>query len=265
MTRRALFQILAGAVALAWWSAACFAADTETAPQPPCGGDVFPSYPELDHAPAVKVWERDELGAMWIPPACTGWKEPGFATLVVTTGRFRVPSGGDGLLRRIGAISELQGVRYWSTTHQHWQTLISSASALAGAVGSPHRKDFAPEELAPGRTLYFEQEDNLTGKAIYRMRVLSVSADHMVFDTENVTTMRYMFVPIFHPGDVRTIYFLDREPGEVWRCYSMTRTGPKVSSLVTGEAHEASSINRAVALYRHLARIPTDQEPPPAR
>jgi hypothetical protein len=264
MTRRALSGVLSAIMALAF-AGVSIASDPESAPLPPCGGGVFPEYPELDQAPVVKVWEREGLGAEWIPPVCTGWKEPGFATLVVAAGRFRVPPGPDGLLRRIGAISELQGVRYWSTTHQGWRTLITSASALTGAAGSPHRKDFAPEELSPGRTLYFEQEDNLTGKATYQLHVLAVSSGRMVFDTENITTMRYLFVPIFHPGEVRTIYFLDRESPEVWRCYSMTRTGPKVSSLVTGAAHEASSINRAVALFRHLAGIPTDQEPPPAR
>jgi hypothetical protein len=34
--------------------------------------------------------------------------------------------------------------------------------------------------------------------------------------------------------------------------------------MITG-GHEASYVNRAVALYRHLARIPTDREPPAAR
>ena len=214
----------------------------------------------MDQAPAVEVWERD---LKWMPPACTGWQEPGFAMLVAVAGRFRVPSGREGLLRRIGAISQLQGIRYWSTTHQSWRTLINSASALDAATGKHHRADFTPDEFAAGRTLYFEQEDNLTGKATYQLRVRSLSPEHMVFEIENTTTMRYLFVPVFHPGEARTLYFLERESDGVWRFYSMTRTGPGASSLATG--HDASSINRAVALYRHLAGIPTDQEPPAAR
>ena len=243
------------------WAAVCIA---QPSPVPPCGVEaVFPAYPEVDGAPKVEVWEREGLGAKWIPPACTGWKDPGFAMLVVTAGRFRIPSGVTGLLRRIGAISELEGIRYWSTTHQSWRTLITSATALEGSTGGHHRKDFSPDELSAGRTLYFEQEDNLTGKATYQLQVRSVSPDRMVFDTTNISTMRYMFLPIFHPGEVQSIYFLDHEDDDVWRFYSMSRTGPKASSLATG--HDASSINRAVALYRHLAGIPTDQEPPAAR
>jgi hypothetical protein len=244
------------------WAAVSFA---QSPPAPPCGGGtVFPSYAAVDSAPKVEVYEREGLGGTWVPPDCTGWKSPGFAMLVVTAGRFHAPSGAAGLIQRIGAISELKGIRYWSTTHQSWRTLINNSSALESSAG-PRRKDFAPDELTPGSTLYFEQEDNLTGKATYRLRVLSISAERMVFETENVTTMRYLFVPVFHPGEIQAVYFLDREPEteDVWRFYNISRTGPGASSLAIG--HDASSINRAVALYRHLARIPTDQEPPPAR
>ncbi len=198
-----------------------------------------------------------------MPPECTGWKDPGFAMLVAMAGRFRLPGGSAELLRRVGAISELQGIRYWSTTHQAWRTLIASASALEDAASAVRRKDFSPEELAQGRTVYFEQEDNLTGKASYQLHVRSATADRVVFDTENISAMKFLFVTVFHPREMQTVYFLDREAPDVWRFYAMTRTGPKASSLATG--HDASSINRAVAFYRHLAGIPTDQEPPPAR
>lgn len=234
------------------------------APNPPCGaGEVFPAYPELGQPPAVQVWDREGLGAKWMPPECTGWKDPGFAMLVAMAGRFRLPGGSAELLRRVGAISELQGIRYWSTTHQAWRTLIASASALEDAASAVRRKDFSPEELAQGRTVYFEQEDNLTGKASYQLHVRSATADRVVFDTENISAMKFLFVTVFHPREMQTVYFLDREAPDVWRFYAMTRTGPKASSLATG--HDASSINRAVAFYRHLAGIPTDQEPPPAR
>ena len=75
--------------------------------------------------------------------------------------------------------------------------------------------------------------------------------------------MRYFFVILFDPGEMQSIYFLDRESDNVWRYYSFTRTGRNASPLTTG--HESSSINRAVAFYRYLAGIPSDQEPPAAR
>jgi hypothetical protein len=114
--------------------------------------------------------------------------------------------------------------------------------------------------MTEGRSLFFQQEDNLSGKAIYRMRVRSVSPDRLVFDTENTGTVRYLRLPMFRPGGLQTITFLDREPRDVWRYYSITRTGRNASLLTAG--YESSSANRAVALYRYLAGIPTDKEPP---
>jgi hypothetical protein len=216
----------------------------------------------LDNSPIVKVWSESD-GRDWRPPACTGWTAPGYSTLITTTARFRHTSGTDGLLRHIGAISELAGMRYWSTTHQQWQTLIVSAHALAGPTPGNRRKNFAPDEMEGGQVLYLEQADNLSGTAIYRMHIVEVSTDRLVFDVENISVMRYLFVTLFHPGEMQTVYFLDRESDDVWRYYSITRTGRNASRLATG--HQSSSVNRAVAFYRCLVGIPTDQEPPVAR
>jgi hypothetical protein len=232
-------------------------------PQPPCGKEPQPPYPGLDDSPVVKFWNRGSLSQGWTPPACTGWNGVEFSTLATAVARFRNASGVAGLLRRIGAISELEGVRYWSTTHQRWQTLIVEAYAVTNPQGSQRRKDFTSDEMAQGQVLYFQQVDNLSGKAIYRMHIAESTVDRLVVDIENVSTMRYFLVPLFRPGEMQTVYFLDREPEGVWRYYSIVRTGKNASSLTTG--HEASSINRAVAFYRHLAGLPTDQEPPAAR
>jgi Family of unknown function (DUF6675) len=235
----------------------------EPQPQPPCGSETFPPYPDLDKPPTAKFWDRSDLGRDWIPPACTGWTKQGFATLVVTVGRFSSSSGADGMRRRIGAISELTGVHYWSTTQKQWQTLIVDAYAETGPPADQRRRDFSPDEIAEGKDLYFQQADNLSGKAIYRMRILGVSPDRLVFDTENITTMRYWLIPLFHPGDIQAIYFLERQSQDVWRYYSIARTGKNANTLTSG--HQASSVNRAVAFYRYFAGIPTDNEPPAAR
>jgi hypothetical protein len=141
--------------------------------------------------------------------------------------------------------------------------LIPDAYAVTNAEGKQRRKDFTPEELKPGSVLYFQQTDNLSGKADFKLHILEAGEGRLVFDIANVTLMKYLFVPLFHPGEMQSIYYLDRESEDVWRYYSMARTGKNASRLTTG--HEASWINRAVAFYRHVAGIPTDQEPPAAR
>jgi hypothetical protein len=117
--------------------------------------------------------------------------------------------------------------------------------------------------MKQGKDLYFEQTDNLSGKATYRMHIAEASAERLVFDVENVSTMRHLLIPVLHPGDMQSAYFLDRESDNVWRYYSILRIGKDANGLIAG--NEASSVNRAVAFYRHLVGIPTDQEPPAAR
>jgi hypothetical protein len=235
----------------------------EEGPQAPCGAEAIPGYPDVDAPPAVRVWSGRELGANWAPPNCTGWAAPGFSTLVVTAARFRSTGGMDGLLQRIAQISALTGIRYWSTTHQAWRALILSAYALTGPAGDHRRNDFSGSDLAEGKTFYYAQEDSLSGKGTYAMRIRSATPERLVFTTENISTLRYLLLPVFHPGDIQSAYFLEREAGDVWRYYNLVRTGKKANSLVSG--HSASSVNRAVAFYRHLAGIRTDQEPPAAR
>jgi hypothetical protein len=232
-------------------------------PQPPCGETPVPPYPGLDDSAIVKLWSKTDLGHDWRPPACTGWAALGFTTLVTTVARFRSTSEAEGLLRHIGAISELTGMRYWSTTHKQWQTLIVNAHALTGLEPAQRRENFKPDELKKGKTLYFEQVDNLSGKASYRMHMVESSADRIVFDVENVSTIRYLVITLFHPGEMQSIYFLDRESENVWRYYSIIRIGENANRLIM--ANEYSTVNRAVAFYRYLVGIPTDQEPPATR
>jgi hypothetical protein len=231
-------------------------------PQPPCGKQPVSPYPRLDQPAAVQSWNTSGLGRDWMPPACTWWTERGFSTLVATVARFHDSSTAEELLLRIGAISSLKGLRYWSTTHKRWQTLVVEAHALTGPQSSQSRGDFTLDEMKVASIHYFEQTDNLAGKAIYRLRVTEVSADRVAYTVENVSVIRYLLIPLFSPGELQSAYFLDREPENIWRYYSLVRAGAKANRLIPG--NESSSINRAVAFYRRLARIPADQEPPAA-
>jgi hypothetical protein len=244
-------------------SAPVHVVEPELGPQPPCGKEPIPAYPPLDDSPVVKSWSESSSGRDWKPPACTSWTVLGFTTLVTTAARFRYASEAEGLLLRMGAISELTGVRYWSTTHKQWRTLVVDAYALTALNSHQRRENFMPDEMKEGKILYFEQDDNLSGKAVYRMHIAKASVERLVIDVENVSTIRYLFMPILHPGEMQSICFLDRESDNVWRYYSIVRTGRGANRMIA--ANESSAVNRAVAFYRHLVGIPTDQEPPAAR
>ena len=237
--------------------------NAQVSPRPPCGANPIPDYPALNQPATVKSWSKSEFGRDWTPPACTGWTSTGFAALVTTAARFQNSSDADGLLRHIGAISKFKGIRYWSTTHKQWQTLIVDAYALSGSQANQRRADFTPDEMKKGDVLYFQQTDNLSGSAVYQLHIVEATADRLVVEIENVAPLRYHFVTVVDRGEMQSIYFLDHESDGVWRYYSILRIGKHSSWLAT--ENEASSINRAVAFYRYLVGIPTDQEPPAAR
>lgn len=247
---------LALLMAILCWQAS---GQADSGPRPPCGSVPFPPFPDLNASPVVKVWNQFD----WTPLACTGWIASGPGTLVVTVARFHHTAGAAALRQRIGSVSAQAGMLYWSTTNQRWQPLIVDAYALAGPSPNQRRRDFTLDEIVEGRSLYVQQEDNLLGKATYRIRIASASAQRIVVATENSSTIRLIGMPLFAPGELQSLCFLDRESETVWRYYGIARMGKQVSLLTSG--HDASLINRAVASYRYLTGIPTDQEPPAAR
>jgi hypothetical protein len=235
----------------------------ELGPQPPCGVKPVPDYPPLGDLAIVKSWSRSDFGNYWKPPECIHWAEDGFTSLITITARFPYASGADALLRHIGAISELAGLRYWSTTHKQWRTLVLDAYSVKSLQFAQRRQDFAPAELKEGKIQYFEQVDNVSGKGLYQLQMTEVSSNRIIFSIENVSTIRYHFIPIFHPESLQSIYFLECESDHVWRYYSIFRITKNVNHLIAGS--EASAVNRAVAFYRYFVGIPTTQEPPSDR
>jgi hypothetical protein len=139
---------------------------------------------------------------------------------------------------------------------------VLDAYALTGPNGQS-RGDFTSDEMREGAIFYFEQVDNNSGKAVYRMHVAEARSDRIVVDIENVSTIKYLFVSMFHPGELQSVYFLDRESDAVWHYYSIARAGRSSNHLIP--VNQSSAINRTVAFYRHIVGIPTDQEPPAAR
>ena len=253
-------RVAGGAAALFLLTAGGLAAD---GPRPPCGAAPAPAYAGPGSMPAVRVWDGDEAARTWRPPACTGWAPRASRTLVATAGRLDQGAGAQDLLRRFGAVSALTTIRYWSVTDGRWEQLFSSANALSGPNPEAVRPDFRPADLASGTDLYLAQADNRSsGEVVYRLSVREQGPTRLVVALENVSTMRYLFLPLAGPGDLQSLYFLDREPSGAWDYYGLMRITADASSLLAG--HAASYVNRAVALFRFLAGLRTDQPPVPA-
>ncbi len=230
-------------------------------PRLPCAGDPSPPCPEV-YAPArAHAWVGTFEETAWRPPACAGWESRPFKVLVALTGRFHHAADASTLLARFGAISGLRQVLYWSITDRAWLHLTTEADALERPDDQRPRAGFTSDELIARPVSYFRQKDNrLKTTTVYGIQVRQFADDRMVVAVENVSAMRFFGMTVVEPGGLQSLYFLHRQTERVWRFYSVTRTSKSSGLLLT--ASESSYVNRAVAMYRFIAGIPTDQGPP---
>jgi hypothetical protein len=118
----------------------------------PCPLAPASVFPALDSPPVIGVWhEKDLLKANWNPPSCTGWSSATRSRLLVTlAGQFRFNGTLNDLLDRIGAISSIREIRYWSADDKTWRPLVSDPSALTSPSPASRRDDFNANDLTNG-------------------------------------------------------------------------------------------------------------------
>jgi len=184
--------------------------------------------------------------------------------MIAVAGRFHNAGGMAALATRVGAISTATSIRYWSVSRQKWRPLFAEAQALRTPDPDTPRDDFTEDEVSVGADLYLSQEENNpTNAVVYRMTVRERSAHRLVLSVTNESPARLLLVPIFEVGEQESVTFLLHERDQIWRYYSLTRLG---GGPDTGARDHASSlVNRAIAVYRHVAGIPTDLVPPAAQ
>jgi hypothetical protein len=230
--------------------------------QEACGDAPKPAYAPLG-AVNVAAWRHGDPVTGIRSPDCADWPYWGSSLVVVLTGRLHAAGGADMLLARFGAISSFRGVRYWSVSDQRWRTLISDASALSGPDAAKRRVDFSIAEVTSGKDLYFTQADNRSsGQVVYRMRLSQAGPDRIVATVENVSGIWLFILRLFAPGDLHSLYVLEKLSPGVWGYYSLSGMREGATALLGSD--RASLINRANAIYRHIADMPTDAEPPAA-
>ena len=237
-------------------------ASAAPAPVPPCDGlAAAPAYPALDAPPTIAVWrgETQDQAA----PTCLGWPKFDFSIMLAMAGRFRHPGGTGAMLADFGRFSSMTGLEYWSISDERWQVLVARSAAVTDPETRRLRPDFAPDELQPGRDLYFLQRENRSGEDIvYRLRVLSNGPDGFSVSVTNASSISFLFIRLFAPGDLSSVYFFQRLGGDEWGYWAVGGTHLGLTGLFG--PHIGSFENRAMAVYRHFAGIPDDREPPAA-
>ena len=234
-------------------------------PQPPCAMSAVPAYSAPGAPPTIGIWHSSDLDqSNWQPPKCTGWSPTSRSKLVVAlAGSFRFTGSIDQILERAGAISTFRNIRYWSTTDEKWRPFANNAFALESPDKTSRRADFSASDLIKNATLYYWEDDSRSGEIVHRLRVFETTPDRAIIADENITPIRKFFVTLFDPGDLQSTIFIQRLSPDRFGVYILSRTGEASSAFAEG--HDGSYVNRAAALYRQLAGIKTDQDPPAAR
>jgi hypothetical protein len=231
------------------------AAEGPIAPCPAAAADMLPGYGPVDAAPRV-AWWRDIV----VPEGagCLGEIRGHMELVVALAGRFHDARSLEDMARRMAAISQTAGLRYWSVTDGDWRTLLTEAFALTAPDVARRRADYSVEELLGGRALYTAQQDTRSsGLNVYRLRGRRVGAGRLVLESRNLTPIRLFVFELYRPGALRVIHILDRLGPGLWGYYAVTAV--RSGAL---ESDPRSMINRSAAYYRFLRRVPGDRDPP---
>ncbi len=218
---------------------------------------------EARSVPAVNAWYGYAVRARGAVPDCLDWPVEELNAAVEANGRFVEPGGWDAVLTRLGAISAQRYIRYWSQRRGRWRGLFDDAAALSAPAATATRADFLPAELEAGRTLYLKQRPNGAEQdTVMRLDVLERSPERLVVVMENVDHMPVVFFYSVQPSQTRLAIIIEAESVNTFSYRSVMgldlELGPFLRRVGNSMRH------RSVALFRYIAGIPTDLEPPAA-
>ena len=167
----------------------------------------------------------------------------------------------DLVIERLAAISGRMEIRYWSASRRRWRPLLDQSQPLSRPDRAAFAGDPQPDDLRAGATIYSLQDDSdPLGPLISAMTIIERSATRLRVAFRNVSDGRFFGLRVLPAGAAEGMLFLEQAPGGDWRLYTLSRLTTDIPDWLLPP--RPSYVNRAVALYRYLAGIPTDKEPP---
>ena len=178
-------------------------------------------------------------------------------------GTFSFDGKASDLFARLGALSAYPRIKYWSTSAKTWKPLVLEAGALKSADIGQVRSDFSSIDLIAGNVLYYFERDENVGEVVYLLNVVEADEKRLVLASENITAVRQYGLPLFAARSVQTLQVIERLSPTEWGFYQIVFTRGGLNRFVPG--HTASYLNRLAAIFRHVAGLRTDQDPPVER
>lgn len=207
--------------------------------------------------PEVSAWHGNNAGGL---PACASLLKGDFKLYVTLTGRLAAASA-EKMLQRFATVSGLRDLPYWSFSENRRETLIREAVPVTDKGEPIPASDFALNDMKNGNDLFFRQTDNRSaGGVVYRMQVLEQAPHRLLITVENTSPVKFLFMTLFQPGDLQTVYLLEQAKDRTWGYYNLS--GIRGSSWATGQGSEKSYMSRALSMFAHFAGREIANAPP---
>ncbi|WP_208350624.1 DUF6675 family protein [Pseudaestuariivita rosea] len=221
-------------------------------------GAVEPAYADPGSTPRIDSWTDISLSLGGACPEILN----GRAYLVVAlSSRFTHTGTLNDLAARVGQVSDLEGLKYWSVTDGAWRTLISQSHAVQSLGSRQPRSDFSAREVLSGQPLFMVQRDTRsTGPNLYSLQATAPSDHQLTVSIVNQSNIRFLVATMFERENLVSAHFFTRLRGNEWGYYSLTVVKQNVR-----RGREASYINRAVSYKRFITGQQPDGTPPVAR
>ena len=224
-----------------------------------CGNAPPPAYPAADRPASVQSWLQDghRDGPL---PDCGGLRGRDFELLVRLTASFAAPGELADMLLRLGAVSTLKGMPYWSFTDKKRATLIRESYAIDRPASMRPRADFSLAELRSGAELFFVHSDNRSNALVpYRLQLQHSGPDSFTVHVENAGDIRYMGMMMAAAHEMQWVVKLERLAPGRWGYRSLLGM-QHLGMLGRAEQHRLSNLSRCVAMFDLLAGRQTEIE-----
>ena len=248
-TRRCLLQAL-----LCLWSGTAAAWG-----QPlQCGQAPSPPFPPPEKPAIVQSWLQDgrQDGPL---PDCGHLRGREFALLVRVTASWTAPGDVRDQLLRLGAVSAMKDMHYWSFSDRKRQPLVRDSFAVDGPASTKPRADFTLAELRSGAVLHYLQSDYRTSSLVlYSLQVLHSGNDSFTLRIENLGDVRFMGVTFVPARAMQWLLTVERLGPERWGYRSLL--GVQQLGFGMAEKYRLSNLSRSVAMFDLLSGRQTEIE-----
>lgn len=235
-----------------------FAAGAAEAASCVTGAAADPAYPEIGQAPVIQAWVRDQPGS--VPaPACDALGSVHFDVLVRVSGAFRGPGDTTAMLARLGAVSRLRDMSYWSFSRRQRETLVTEAYAVDSLEARRARPDFSAAELRAGKVLHFVQRDNrLSALVPFGLSLIAETDTRLQLRIDNVGPVKLGFVTLLGAREMQSSITVTRLGAGLWGYRSVT--GLRQVRFGSLDKNRLSLASRATAMFDQLAGRVTEVE-----